>query len=71
MVYEIEFKALVKTFSPNTTHSEMENIIYNALSNSQEIRDIMIVDYKGDTKEDPKKNICYGTFEELRNFYLE
>lgn len=64
-MYEIKIHAIVKTFGKELTHSEMKKIIDKALWGCEEFRDVQIIDYEGDTKEEP------NPFSDIRRQILE
>jgi hypothetical protein len=65
MSYEIKITAIVKTFGKEITHSQMREIISNALWSSKELRDVLIIDYEGDTLAD------LNPFSDIRQQILE
>jgi hypothetical protein len=66
MSYEIKLTAIVKTFGKNLTHSQMKTILNNALWASEDFRDVQIIDYQGDTLEDPKTTTFQNPFFNLK-----
>lgn len=49
MTYNISLQMQIKTFKKIMTHSEMQDVIFCALMESHDIRDVVITSYEGDT----------------------